>query len=157
MKRISWLLAGVFALVLAVPAFAGGDEACEQSTEACLAYFAKKADNYGWVGIELDRNEESGVMTISKVVEESPAMKGGFKSGDILIALNGVELSEDNKAELKEAKGDWSPGQEVTYTIKREGKKTDVMITLAQVPNDVLAQWVGSHMVESHMEVASTQ
>jgi C-terminal processing protease CtpA/Prc len=162
MKRITWLLAGVVALGLSVPAMAGGDKhgeyaACEQSAEACLAYFSDKADNYGWVGIELDMDEESGVMTITRVVEESPAAKGGFKAGDVLFALNGVELSDDNKEALKEAKGKWAPGQEVAYTVKRENEDVMVDIVLAEVPKDVLAQWIGNHMLDSHMEVASAQ
>lgn len=166
MKRITWLLAGVLALGLSVPAMAGEGHAkkdgeaysaCEQSAEACIAYFAKKADNHGWVGIELDRDEESGVLTITRVVEESPAAEGGFKTGDVLFALNGVELNDDNKEALKEAKGEWAPGQEVAYTVKRKNEDVMLDIVLAEVPQDVLAQWVGNHMIESHMEVASAQ
>jgi S1-C subfamily serine protease len=136
---------------------AGEGGECEQSAEACLAYFANKADSYGWVGIELDRNEETGVMMVSRVVEESPAVKAGFKEGDVLFALNGVELSDENKEKLKAAKGDWTPGTEVTYTIKRKGKSKELSVTLAEVPRDVLAQWVGNHMLDSHAELASAE
>jgi predicted metalloprotease with PDZ domain len=154
MKHFTWLLAGALALALAVPAMAGEGHKCDQSVEQCLAYYAKKLENYGWVGIELDKNDDTGVMTVTVVVEESPAVKAGFKKGDILIALNGVELSEENKEKLKAAKGDWVPGAMVTYTVERQGKNKDLQVTLGELPRDVMAQWIGNHMLEAHMEFA---
>ena len=157
MKSFTWLLAGTLALVLAAPAMAGEGHACDQTADQCLAYYAKKFDNYGWVGIELDENKETGVMTVTTVVEDSPALKAGFMKGDILFALNGVELSEENKDKLKAAKGDWVPGAMATYTVMREGKSKDLQVTLGQLPHEVMAQWIGNHMLESHMQVAATQ
>ena len=157
MKSLTWLLAGALAFVLAVPAMAGEGHQCEQSADQCLAYFAKKLENYGWVGIELDENEDTGVMTVTAVVEDSPALTAGFKVGDILYALNGVELNEANKEKLKVAKGDWVPGAMVTYTVKRGGEKKDLQVTLGELPRDVMAQWIGNHMLEAHMQVAATQ
>jgi predicted metalloprotease with PDZ domain len=154
MKYSAWLLAGVLALGLALPAMAGEGHQCEQSAEQCLAYYGKEFPNRGWVGIELDQNEETGVMTVSNVIEKSPAMTAGFKKGDILFALNGVELGEENKEKLKAAKGDWVPGAMVTYTVKREGTSEDLKVTLGEMPRDVMAQMIGNHMLDSHMEVA---
>jgi hypothetical protein len=42
----------------------------------------------------------------------------------------------------------WAPGQEITYTIKRVGEDREVQLTLAPMPADVLAQWIGHHMLE---------
>lgn len=159
MKRFSWLLVAVLALVLAAPAMAGEGygKKCKQSAEACLVYYSEKLDSYGWVGIELDRDEETGVMTVTQVIEDSPAMKSGLKKGDILFALNGVHLNEENKEKLKTAKGDWAPGNEVAYTVKRNDKKVKVALTLGEMPRDVLAQMIGNHMLSSHMELASNE
>ena len=157
MKSFTWLLAGALAVVLAAPAMAGEGHACDQSADQCLAYYAKKFKNYGWVGIELDENKETGAMTVTTVIEDSPALKAGFMKGDILFALNGVELSEKNKEKLKAAKGDWVPGAVAVYTVKRDGNSKDLEVTLGKLPRDVMAQWIGNHMVESHMQVAATQ
>lgn len=159
MKRFSWLLAAVLAPGLAGPAVAGEGHSgkCEQSAEACLTYFSEKFESYGWVGIELDRDEETGVMTVTRVIEDSPAMASGLEKGDILLTLNGVRLNDENKEKLEAAKGDWAPGNEVTYTVKRNRKKMKLALTLSEVPHDVLAQWVGNHMLNAHMELASNQ
>ena len=44
----------------------------------------------------------------------------------------------------------------MTYTIGRKGKERDVDATLAKLPEEVLAQWVGGHMLE-HATIAQAQ
>jgi C-terminal processing protease CtpA/Prc len=164
MKK-SLLLAAALALGFTAPALAGGDhaksgksdhakKACEMSAEECLAYFAKKADNYGWVGIELDSAKDEMHMVITKVVDESPAMSAGFKVNDVLWAMNGVELVDSNKDQLKEVRGEWVPGQTVTYTLRRGNKDVETKLTLGKMPREVLAQIVGAHMLDSHSQLA---
>ncbi len=43
---------------------------------------------------------------------------------------------------------DWAPGQEVIYTVKRNGYDKEISLTLAPMPADVMAQWIGKHMIE---------
>lgn len=158
MKRGSLLLAAALALGFATPALAGGDHAkCDMSAEECLAYFAKKADNYGWVGIELDEVEGSAYSVVKKVVPDSPAAVAGFQAKDLLFALNGIELVDANKEKLKEARGEWLPGQRVSYVLRREGKDVKVELTLGKMPREVLAQIVGNHMLDSHAQLAANQ
>lgn len=171
MKK-SLLLVAALALGIAAPALAGGDhakksgdhakksessKACEMSAEECLAYFAKKADNYGWVGIELDEAKDETHMVVTKVVEESPAYAAGFKVNDVLWAMNGVELVDTNKDQLKEVRGEWAPGQTVTYTLRRGDKDVETKLTLGKMPREVLAQIVGAHMLDSHSQLAANQ
>jgi hypothetical protein len=40
------------------------------------------------------------------------------------------------------------PGNEVTYTVLRHGKEKELAVMLGKVPEEVLAQWVGGHMLE---------
>jgi C-terminal processing protease CtpA/Prc len=160
MKTLSLLLAAALALGCAAPALAGGDHAkCDMSVEECLAYYAKKAGNYGWVGIELDEVELSGstYMSVKKVVAESPAAQSGFQVKDVLFALNGVELIDANKEKIKEVRGDWTPGQKVQYTLRRGNKDVKVDLTLGQMPREVLAQIVGEHMLEMHSQLAANE
>ena len=66
----------------------------------------------------------------------------------MLYALNGVRISKENDAALAKARREWKPGQSVTYTIKRNGTDREVTLTLAPMPADVLAKWIGKHMLE---------
>ena len=43
------------------------------------------------------------------------------------------------------------------FTVMRDGQKKDLEVTLGELPRDVMAQWIGNHMLESHMQVAATQ
>jgi len=54
---------------------------------------------------------------------------------------------------LHEAWGKMTPGSEVVYTVSRNGKNTEIAVTLAKLPEDVMAKWIGQHMLE-HATVA---
>jgi hypothetical protein len=45
-------------------------------------------------------------------------------------------------------KKELSPGKSVDYTIKRDGYDRQVTVTLAPMPADVLARYVGQHMLD---------
>lgn len=131
----------------------GSDEKkCTYPTQECLDHMAQKMKNAGWVGVEMETDDD-GHYVIQKVVPGSPAEASGIKPGDVLYALNGVELIEANNEKLAAARKDWKPGQSVTYTIRRGGSDRQVTLTLAPMPADVLAKWIGQHMLE-HANVA---
>lgn len=164
MKK-SLLLVAALALGIAAPALAGGDhskksgdhakKACEMSAEECLAYYAKKAEKYGWVGIELDESKDELHMVVTKVVDGSPAYTSGFQVNDVLWAMNGVELIDANKDQVKEVRGEWLPGQTVTYTLRRGDKDVETKLSLGKMPREVLAQIVGAHMLDAHAQLAA--
>ena len=149
MIRKATLLSLALALLVAAPAFSGGDhKKCSYNTQDCLNYMATKFNSNGWVGVEIDMDEESNTLTVTRVIPGSPAEAAGMESGDKWLAVNGVRFSEDNEKALKKAKKDWKPGQSVNYTIQRNGTDREVTLTLAPMPADVLAKWIGQHMLE---------
>ena len=125
---------------------------CEASAQQCLDHMAAQFRGRGWVGIELDINEETGVMSVTKVESRSPAAEAGFAEGDVLIALNGVRLDEVNKEKVYAAKERMTVGSTVTYTVDRDGRTQDLAVTLGQIPEAVLAKWIGRHMIEDHTD-----
>ena len=125
---------------------------CESSAQECLDHMAASFRGRGWVGIELDINEETGVMSVTKVESRSPASEAGFAEGDVLVALNGVRLDEANKEKVYAAKERMTVGSTVTYTVARDGQKKDLDVTLGQIPEAVLAKWIGRHMIEDHTD-----
>lgn len=158
MSLRSKLLLGIgLAIASALPSAAGDyGKKCSEPTQVCLDHMATRMKNSGWVGVELDVDETTGVMTVTKVVSGSPAEASGIQPKDVLYALNGVRIAKENNEELMKARKEWKPGQAVTYTIKRNGTDRQVSLTLAPMPADVLARYIGQHMLEhANLEVAT--
>jgi hypothetical protein len=42
----------------------------------------------------------------------------------------------------------------VTYTVARAGREQSLEATLAEVPRDVLAKWLGEHVLDHHAPTA---
>lgn len=158
MYRKGLIALAIVALIASAPAFAGHGKKCKSSTQDCLNAMASKMKKSGWVGIEMDTDDHENLVIV-RVVPGSPAEEAGLKPGDVLFALEGVELNyEKNEAALKKARKDWTPGQSVNYTIKRDGRDKDIELTLAPMPADVLAKWVGQHMLEhANVEIAENK
>lgn len=145
-----WITIAALVMLVTVPVlFAGHDgKKCTYSTQDCLDHMSAKLKSSGWVGIELEENEKTGAMTIMKVVPGSPAESSGLQAGDVLYALNGVEINEKNDEALMKVKKDWKPGQTVNYTVKRNGQEKQITLTLAPMPAEVLARFIGTHMLD---------
>lgn len=173
MKPVTTTTAALLLVLAAGAAFAGGEKCqaaqaaakqaksdyakrCDANAEDCLSKMAVSIRNKGWLGIETQKTE-SGHYEIVAVSSHSPAQKAGFERGDILIAINGFDLYADDKTALKQAKKSLAVGSEVTYTVKRGRSKETLEATLAEVPQQVMAQWIGEHMLDqhSHIETAS--
>lgn len=132
----------------------GGHGKCTEGTDqASLAKRVEKMKAHGWLGLETDKNAQ-GAYVVKSVVAGSPAAAAGFQAGDVLVALNGVALAESNMEAVKKAKAGNAPGKEVTYTIRRGGAERQVTATLAPVPREVLAQWLGEHLIDEHLGTA---
>jgi C-terminal processing protease CtpA/Prc len=153
MKRF-WIFAAL--CLVAVPAFAGGSgHECTASTQECLDYMANQLKNTGWVGVELEMESEKGP-EVTKVVEGSPAEEAGIQPGDILVAINGIEVNDENGEKLQAARAGMGPGTSVTWSMARDDMDRKVAITLAPMPADILARYIGNHMLEhATVEVAT--
>jgi S1-C subfamily serine protease len=148
MRRLTLVALALFVLA-AIPALAGGEhKKCPYTTQECLDKMAAKMKDSGWVGIDMNVDETTGNWTITKVFPGSPAEAAGIQVGDVLHSLNGVEFAKENEQALKNASKDWKPGQKVTYGVKRSGADRQVELTLARWPADILAGYIGTHMLE---------
>jgi hypothetical protein len=150
MRKVLAVLAVV--LVLAIPAMAGEKGKCNGSGEDCLAKMKAKYAEKAWLGINYD-TDDAGHWVVSKVYDRSPAEKAGFQKGDILLAMDGVKYSKDNKKELKAVYAKLEPGSKTTYVVKRHGEKVKLEATLGNVPKDLQKQWMAEHMQKYHPEM----
>lgn len=144
MKAYLKLLLPVLMVAFAVPVFAG-DYECTASTQECLDMMAAKLKAKGWVGVELAKEE--GQLIVTKVIADSPAKAAGIKEGDVFYAVNGVKYADESE-EMNELRAEMNPGKVFTFTVLRKEKEKELEVTLATLPDDVLAQWVGRHMLD---------
>ena len=71
---------------------------------------------------------------VEAVLDGSCAQKGGLQQGDIICAVDGTEITsiDELKAAVKECKA----GDNVTFTIYRDGSKQDLTLTLDEDNQD---------------------
>ena len=152
------LLTTTLALALTlpvIPVWAGEekkvtDKQCPETAAACAEGMKEQFSKRGWVGINMDYDKERGATVISNVVANSPAEKAGFEEGDILEGLNGVDYTEDNEKLLKEQYASFQPGTKATFKVDRDGELLDLHVELEAIPEAILAQWIGHHIMEYH-------
>jgi S1-C subfamily serine protease len=150
MKKTIAILAILALVALTAPVLAGEGHKCTAGTQECLDKMAAKLASKGWIGIELDKTKK-GELVITKVIENSPAEEAGLKKGDVLLAMNGLSLTDESEETKKKLEKTWmsfKPGNEVVYKIDRNGKYTKANITLGHMPKDLVASYVGRHMLE---------
>ncbi|MCG6948087.1 MAG: PDZ domain-containing protein [Acidobacteria bacterium] len=149
MRKVFSLL--IVVLILAMPALAGEKGKCNGNPEDCMKKMKAKYAEKAWLGIEYD-TDESGHWVVKDVYDKSPAQKAGFQKGDIMLAVNDVKYSKDNKPKLKEVYAKFEPGSDATYWVKRNGEKVKLHATLGSVPKDVQKMWIAEHMKTYHPE-----
>jgi serine protease Do len=71
---------------------------------------------------------------IADVVKDSPADQSGVKPGDVVIALNGKPVSDNNQ--LTRDVGVVAPGQTVKLDVIRDGKEKSFSVKLAPRPDE---------------------
>jgi len=84
----------------------------------------------------LNMEKPRGVF-IDRVLEDGPAKKAGVKPMDVLLAINGKEVSKPNQVQSIVAKK--NPGDEVELTLIRKGKEIKIEVTLGEKRTDVIA------------------
>ena len=102
----------------------------------------------GWLGVQIqpvtaDIANSLGLKNAAgAIVDEpqsgSPAAQAGIKSGDVITAVNGVQVKDAR--ELARTIGMMAPDTSVKLDIVRNGEARSVTATLAQVPNEQQAK-----------------
>jgi len=140
----------VVAVALSGLALAGKHEKCNKSAADCAAYMKEKYQTKGWTGIEKEPNED-GTYRIVSVLPNSPAEKAGVKVGDLLVSINGVTLSKENEAKIKEMhESGWKIGDTVAFGLKRGADISTFNVGLERIPETVLASMIEKHSKEEH-------
>ena len=83
-------------------------------------------------------NVREGVV-VASVQDDTPAAKAGVKPGDVILSFDGKKVSspQELQALVERAK----TGSTQTLTVNRDGKQTDLQVTVAELPKEAgLAQ-----------------
>ena len=127
MKRLL-TAAVVLALAAAVPAFAGDGPGCYGHGKA------SKTTSAAWAGAWLQKSA-SGTFTVAEVAKGSPAARSGLRAGDVVLAVNGYDLSDSEDRATCSSKASCNVGSSVTYTVQRGGAKKAVKVKLEKMPS----------------------
>jgi len=83
----------------------------------------------GWLGVTIEENEE-GKVEIVAIAEESPAELAKLKEGDVVLEIEGEEVTTTKMLakEIRKRK----PGKTITLKIERDEKVVDVKVKLGE-------------------------
>lgn len=94
----------------------------------------------GWIGVtiqDIDDNtaralgmEDSAGALIGSVLPGEPAAKAGLRDGDVITAVDGQPVSDS--ADLLRAIAEKAPGTQAVITVWRDGKMSDITVTLGE-------------------------
>ena len=100
----------------------------------------------GWLGVSIQNFSEEMAESqgldargaiVSDVRSNSPAEKGGFKVGDVILAVNDVK--GDDSTQITRLVGALIAGTQNSFDIIRRGKEMQLNITVAERPADLTA------------------
>jgi serine protease Do len=101
----------------------------------------------GWIGVQIQRvtpeiadsmglKQATGAL-VAAPQPDSPAMKAGIKSGDVITSVNGTAVRDER--ELARRIGTMAPGTSVTLQLIHSGEQKTVTLTLGTLPNEKVA------------------
>jgi serine protease Do len=82
----------------------------------------------------LDLPDQKGAL-VSDVFPNTPAEKAGIKSGDVIVGLNGKDITDVNSFQL--AVSESAPGSSATIKLLHNGRPETVTVTLTELPVEV--------------------
>jgi serine protease Do len=91
----------------------------------------------GWLGVSLGLTRD-GEVVVSKVTEESPAEDAGLQVDDIILEIDGEEVTDRDQLakEIRMHK----PGDEVTLKVDRDGSDRNIEVELGEYSDRAIMQ-----------------
>ncbi len=103
--------------------------------ETYQAYLNYSANQYQGIGVTIRKDGESGGFLIVELTPEGPAARAGVLAGEIILACDGVDVTEGETAELK--------------ALIQEAYGTSVILTLLGEDGDTREVEVSCEVVKS--------
>ena len=74
---------------------------------------------------------------IASVTKGLPAYKAGLKEGDVITAINGTAINSDSA--MRRFVGETKPGTQIRISYLRDGKRSEVTLTVDELDEQALA------------------
>lgn len=116
---------------------------------------------YCGIGVYVHQDAQTGTITFQNPFENGPADKAGIQKGDVLVSVNGEDVSGKSLNDVtKQLKG--TAGTVVTLQVKRGEKYLSIDVTLGEVEvptvsYEMLADHIGYIQVTKFDKVTSEQ
>lgn len=133
---------------------------CTGEVAACVKQIVEKLKKRGWIGMDLSLHPESRLPVVNAVTRGGPADSGGLKAGDVLLGQDGVRHDGKKHEDLAAVEGlhrQLTPGDTVTYVVRRDGKELELDVLLTEAPEDVIATWLGLTLYADHYKDKAAQ
>jgi len=78
--------------------------------------------------------DKAGGVLITEVQDDTPASKGGVKSQDVIVKLDGAEIADTQ--ELRNRVAQTIPGTTVTLSVIRDGQPVELKVEIGEQPSD---------------------
>lgn len=96
----------------------GDDYAIYRTAEEYAAYHQSMSGTYGGIGMTVRKNFETGIIMVTRLISDSPALKAGVQIGDILYSVEGMIVTKENMEEaFANMQGD--VGESVRFELLR--------------------------------------
>jgi len=141
-KALTLSAAAVLAFAVVAPAFAGGDHCGGRSTNATTADAKMECAGHAtaWAGAWMHRSS-SGRLTVADVAKGSPADRAGLRAGDIVVAVNGYNVADNEGHAQCASKADCNVGSSLTYTVLRGRSTKEVKLKLEKMPANTAGRY----------------
>jgi serine protease Do len=87
----------------------------------------------------LDLGDVRGVL-ISRVEPDTPAEEAGLEAEDVIVSVNGEDLTSGSALSFRNTIAGFKPGEEIELGVIRDGKELELSVTLGERTDDVIAE-----------------
>ena len=102
------------------------------NAESYAAYQNYAANRYQGIGVTIQKDEETGGFIIVSLVKDGPAQLAGMLEGDIILAVDGTDVTAGDAAYVRELiQADF--GKNATITALRDGQRLDFAVSCEEV------------------------
>ncbi|MFT4578716.1 MAG: serine protease Do [Nitrospinales bacterium] len=120
----------------------------------------------GWLGVSVQEmdpqlsrhfklDRKKGVLVV-RVAEKSPAKAAGLKRSDIIVAIEGHEVT--NKSDFRGRMASYTVDDNVRFSIIRDGKSLEYVVRVISIPKQYVAaftqNWLGLKVQQNNARFA---
>lgn len=99
--------------------------------------FESTEGTFGGIGVGIQQDTTSGLITFTRIYKDAPGEKAGFKEGDIVYKVDGEDVTgQDLDTVVSQIRGEI--GTDVEITVIRDGKEYTGTATRAEIENDTV-------------------